>query len=124
MAVVRILAAGACGEVECLGTGDALGYANEALVRSEERFRDLFDEAPIAYVHEGLDSRFIEANRTAIRILGLKPEEIAGMTGKSLVPDTPEAQRRLTEWLAPAGRATATPATVLKLRRKDGCQPA
>src|SRR6202040_2767243 len=82
---------------------DALQEASKALVRSEERFRDLFDEAPIAYVHEGLDSGFIEANSTAMRILGLKPEEIAGMTGKSLVPDTPEAQGRLSEWLDAMG---------------------
>jgi len=90
---MRIFAARARAELERLRTEEALRQVNEALVRSEERFRDLFDEAPIAYVHEGLDSRFIEANRTAMRILGLKPEEIAGMTGKSLVPDTPGASK-------------------------------
>ena len=115
LAIMRIFAARARAELERLRTEDALRYANEALVRSEERFRDLFDEAPIAYVHEGLDSGFIEANSTAMRILGLKPEEIAGMTGKSLVPDTPEAQRRLNEWLDAMGRGTATTGTVLEL---------
>jgi PAS domain-containing protein len=74
---------------------EQLRQANEALVQSEQHFHDLFDEAPIAYVHEGLDSRFIQANRAAMRILGIKPEEIAGMFGKSLVPDTPDVQRRL-----------------------------
>src|SRR5262249_47269836 len=49
---------------------ERLRQANKQLVKSEDRFRDLFDEAPIAYVHEGLDSRFIRANRTALRILG------------------------------------------------------
>jgi len=122
-AIMRIFAARACAELERLRTEDALRHANEALVQSEERFRDLFDEAPIAYVHEGLDSRFIEANRTAMRILGLKPEEIAEMTGKSLVPDTPEAQRRLGEWLDSMGRGTATTGTVLELRRKDDGKP-
>ena len=87
---------------------EQLREANEALAQSEERFRDLFDEAPIAYVHEDLDSRFIQANRTAMRILGLKPEEIAGMFGKSLVPDTPDAQRRLREALDSIGRGTDT----------------
>src|SRR5262249_25705502 len=43
---------------------------------SEERFRDLFDEAPIAYVNEGLDSKFIRANRTAMKLLGITPEDI------------------------------------------------
>ena len=123
LAIMRIFAARARAELERLRTEDALRHANEALVQSEERFRDLFDEAPIAYVHEGLDSRFIEANRTAMRILGLKPEEIAEMTGKSLVPDTPEAQRRLGEWLDSMGRGTATTGTVLELRRKDDGKP-
>ena len=123
LATLRIFAARARAELERLRTEDALRRANEALVQSEERFRDLFDEAPIAYVHEGLDSRFIEANQTAMRILGLKPEEIAGMTGKSLVPNTPEAQRRLSEWLASIERGTATRGTVLELRRKDDGKP-
>jgi PAS domain S-box-containing protein len=123
LAIMRIFAARARAELERLRTENALRYANEALVRSEERFRDLFDEAPIAYVHEALDSGFIEANGRAMRILGLKPEEIAGMTGKSLVPDTPEAQRRLSEWLDEMGRGTATTGTVLELRRKNDGKP-
>src|ERR1700735_3389873 len=123
LAIMRIFAARARAELERLHTEEALRQVNEALVRSEERFRDLFDEAPIAYVHEGLDSRFIEANRTAMRILGLKPEEIAGMTGKSLVPDTPDAQRRLSEFLDSMARGTATTGTVLELRRKNDGKP-
>src|SRR5215469_2808420 len=68
---------------------EELRHVSDTLAQSEERFHDLFDEAPIAYVHEGLDTRFIEANRTAMRLLGLKPGEIAGTFGRSLVPDTP-----------------------------------
>jgi formate hydrogenlyase transcriptional activator len=123
LAIMRIFAARARAELERLRTEDALRRANEALVQSEERFRDLFDEAPIAYVHEGLDSRFIEANRTATRILGLKPEEVAGTTGKSLVSDTPAAQHRLSEWLDSMERGTATTGTVLELRRKNDGKP-
>src|SRR5256885_1648820 len=90
---------------------------------SEERFRDLFDEAPIAYVHEGLDTRFIRANRAAMRSLGIKPEEIAGTYGKSFIPDTPEAQRRLREALEAIGRGTDNRGVVLELRRKDNGKP-
>jgi formate hydrogenlyase transcriptional activator len=50
--------------------------AIERLRQSEERFRDLFDEAPIAYVHEDVESRFIRANRAAMRILGITPEQV------------------------------------------------
>ena len=75
--------------------GGATALRQRSAQASEERFRDLFDEAPIAYVHEGLDSRFIQANQTAMRILGLKPEEVAGTFGRSLVPETSDAQHRL-----------------------------
>ncbi|MEK6702060.1 MAG: GAF domain-containing protein [Planctomycetota bacterium] len=52
------------------------------LAESQERFRDLFDEAPIAYVHEGIDSRFIRANRAAMRTLGITPDQVEGTYGK------------------------------------------
>jgi PAS domain S-box-containing protein len=102
---------------------EQLRQANEALGQSDERFRDLFDEAPIAYVHEGLDTRIIQANRTAMRILGLKPEEVAGTFGKSLVPDTPDAQRRMREALDSVGGGTDTSGVMLELRRKDNGKP-
>jgi formate hydrogenlyase transcriptional activator len=124
LSTMKIFAARARAELERLRTEDALRRANEALLRSEERFRDLFDEAPIAYVHEDLDSRFIEANRTAMRILGLKPEEVAGMTGSSLVPDTPDAQQALSEWLDSMARGSSTTkGMILELRRKDDGKP-
>jgi formate hydrogenlyase transcriptional activator len=90
---------------------------------SEERFRDLFDEAPIAYVNEGLDSKFIRANRAAMKILGLTPEQVAGTYGKDFVPDTPDAQRRLKEAFASLGRGTDTGGVVLELRRRDNGRP-
>lgn len=90
---------------------------------SDERFRDLFDEAPIAYVLEGLDSKFIRANRTAMRILGIKPEDVLHTSGKMLAPDTPDAQRRLREAFESIGRGTDTSGVVLELRRKDNGAP-
>ncbi len=84
---------------------------------------DLFEEAPIAYVHEGLDSHFIRANRTALRTLGVRPEEVPHTYGKSLAPDTPEAQRRLVQAFESIGRGTDTSGVVLELRRKDNGAP-
>src|SRR6185436_1537581 len=69
------------------------------------------------------DTRFIRANRAAMRILGIKPEEIAGTYGKTFIPDTPEAQRRLSQALESIGRGTDTSGVVLELRRKDNGQP-
>jgi formate hydrogenlyase transcriptional activator len=105
------------------GMSEQLRRANEELGESEKRFRDLFDEAPIAYVHEDLDTRLIRVNRAAMRILGIRPEEVAGTFGKSFVPDTSDAQRRLREALEPIGRGTETSGVVLELRRKDDGKP-
>src|SRR5881409_3565920 len=90
---------------------------------SDERFRDLFDEAPIAYVNEGLDSRFIKANRAAMRTLGITPEQVEGTYGRDFVPNTPEAQRRLKEAFDSIGRGTDTSGVVLELRRRDNGKP-
>jgi len=83
--VFQIFAARAASEFERL-------RMDEALRLSEARLNDLFEEAPIAYVHEDLDSRFIRANRTALKVLGMRADKVVGMRGKSLTPNTPEAQ--------------------------------
>ena len=102
---------------------DQLQQTGEALAASEERFRDLFDEAPIAYVNEGLDSRFIKANRVAMRTLGITPDQVEGTYGRDFVPNTPDAQRRLKEAFESIGRGTDTSGVVLELRRQDNGKP-
>jgi formate hydrogenlyase transcriptional activator len=102
---------------------ELLRQANEALHESDARFRDLFDEAPMAYVYESLDSRIIQANRAAMAILGIKPEEIGETFGKSLVPDSPDAQRRVREVLESVQNGNETTGAVLELRRKDNGKP-
>src|SRR5215472_6048510 len=109
------------------GPGDGSDWHDrERLQRALEEieiYRDLFEEAPIAYVREDLDSRLISANRTALRILGLDPKDVPGILGASLVPDSPEAQRRVKEALASIGRGTDTSGVVLELRRKNDGKP-
>lgn len=93
------------------------------LKENEQRLRDLFDEAPIAYVHEGLDTKFIRANKTAMDTLGIRPDQIEGTYGKTFIPDTPDAQRRLKEALDSIAKGTDTKGVILELRRKDNGQP-
>jgi formate hydrogenlyase transcriptional activator len=116
LAIFRVFAARAASELVRL-------RLERTLAQSEERFKDLFDEAPIAYVHEGLDSRFIRANKTAIRILGIRPEDVPATFGKTFVADTPETQRRLREAFESIGRGTDTSGVVLEMRRKDNGKP-
>ncbi len=90
---------------------------------SEERFRDLFDEAPIAYVNEELDSHFLRANKTAMRLLGIKPEDVPTTYGKSFVPETVNAQRWMREAFESIGKGIDTSGVVLEMRRKDNGKP-
>lgn len=125
--ILKIFAARAGSEIDRIKAEEQLKVANKNLAtlldESEQRFRDLFEEAPIAYVHEGLDSKFIKANRAALRILGVKPEEVPFTYGKTLAPDTPDAQRRMKEAFESVGRGTDTSGVVLELRRKDNNKP-
>ena len=102
--------------------GVQLRHANERLAQSEERFRDFFEEAPIAYV-VGSAAGIIQANRTAARLFGVKPEEMAELHWRSLFPDRPEAQRRLREALKLVESRTDASGSSLELRRKDDGRP-
>ncbi|MGB8421882.1 PAS domain S-box protein [Paraburkholderia sp.] len=99
---------------------DAFRTLVEENDRLREDFRDLFDEAPIPYVHEGLDSHFIRANRAAMNVLGIVPEDIAGTFGETFVANSPENQQRLREAFESVGQGKETAGVVLELVRKDG----
>jgi PAS domain S-box-containing protein len=114
--IFRIFAARAAAELARL-------HLEWELRASEERLLDLYEEAPIAYVKEDLESRFIRANHAAQSILGIKPEEVSGLLGRSLVPDSPDAQRRVREAFASVGRGTDPRGAVLEFRRKDNGKP-
>ncbi len=116
LALFRIFAARATAELERI-------RMDQQIRDNELRLRDLFDEAPIAYVHEGLDTHFIRANHAARRILGISEEEVRELRGATLVPDTPEAKRRLREAFESVGKGTDTSGVILELRRKDNGKP-
>src|SRR5437763_14695686 len=69
--IFRIFAARAAAELE------RLRY-EKMLADSEQRYRDLYEEAPNAYIYEDLDWRFVHANQAAVRLVVLKTEEVRG----------------------------------------------
>lgn len=114
--ILGLFATRAAGELERLRL--------ETLLKDNEaQLRDLFDEAPIAYVNEGLDSKFIRANKTALKTLGITADQVEQTYGKYFIPDTPEAQRRLKEAFDSIGKGIDTSGVVLELRRKDNGKP-
>ena len=114
--VFKIFGARAGAEIERL-------HMEIVLKDNEDRLRDLFDEAPIAYVNEGLDSKFIRANRTALKTLGITPDQVESTYGASFIPDTPDAQLRLKQAFESIGKGIDTSGVVLELRRKDNGKP-
>jgi formate hydrogenlyase transcriptional activator len=93
------------------------------LRESEQRFRDLFEEAPIAYVFEDTDTRFVHANRAAMNLLGLQPEEVAGTIGMSLVAPDQAVRERINEAFAGIQQGQERGLPELELRRKDDGRP-
>jgi PAS domain S-box-containing protein len=130
-AILRIFAARAGAEIERMRAEKELEKAykelndelRSQLKESEKRYRDLFEEAPIAYVHEGLDSKFISANRAALRTLGVRPDEVAETYGLSLVANTSDNQQRVKKAFESIGRGTDTSGVIMELRRKDNGKP-
>src|SRR5689334_14455594 len=116
ISIMRIFAARARVEIERL-------RVEQALRDSELRFRDLYDEAPIAYVYEGTDSRFVSANRAAMKLLGITPDEVAGTLGLTFVAPTPENQERVQHALGAVQQGEERAGIELELRRKDDGRP-
>jgi formate hydrogenlyase transcriptional activator len=115
--VFRIFAARAVAELERL-------RAERLHREGEARYRDLYDEAPIAYIYEDLESRFVRANRAAVKLLGLKPDEVVATLGKSLLAPTPETRKRIGEALrAMKEQGKEFAGVELELRRKDDGRP-
>lgn len=73
----------------------------EALLReSEQRFRLLYEHAPIGIGHIDLDGKWIYVNRAFAAIAGYTPEELIGRDNLELAPpDERERSRQFTEQL-------------------------
>src|SRR4029078_11201982 len=74
---------------------------------------------PIAYVHEGVDTRFVRVNRTAMRVLGLTEADLPDLYGKHLVPDTPEAHALAQAAVDSFGKGVDTKGVLVQLRRRS-----
>src|SRR5262249_5592242 len=112
LAVFRIFGARAAAELQRV-------RLERALAESERRFRDLFEEAPIGYVYEDTDTRFLSANRAFQQMLGLRPEEVTSTMGLSLVAPTEETQTRVHDSLEAERAGQEKPFIEIELRRKD-----
>jgi len=86
------------GLILSLGTirnNEARKSAEEGLFRSEERFRELFDKAPLGYQSLDENGYFITVNKQWCTILGYPEDEVVGQWfGDFLLPGYQEAFRK------------------------------
>ena len=94
--------------------------AEEALRESEERYRDLHENAPVAYFSVDLDGRISKANRFATELLGYDTDTLVGLPVFDVYADTPagkETAERIFERFR-AGEDTRD--VEVEYRRVDG----
>jgi PAS domain S-box-containing protein len=90
----------------------------ESLKKSEEKFRELFDSAPIGY-HEIDNSGYIvDVNRTELEMLGYQREEMVGKPVSQFVHDSELSRKRVEAKLS--GELSPNKSAVRRYLRKDG----
>jgi PAS domain S-box-containing protein len=111
--ILRIFAARVAAEFKRL-------RAEQRLEDSEARYRDLYENAPNAYLVVGTDGRVISANRRLAEMLDYPVEELVGALIHSFLPDTPAGKARSLEVYRKHLAGEAVSGWTLEFRRKDG----
>jgi PAS domain S-box-containing protein len=94
--------------------------AEQRLQESEARYRDLYENAPNAYVIVGTDGRILNVNRRVTELLGYPADELVGALIHSFLPDTPAGKTRSLEVYRKHMAGEAVTGWPLEFRRKDG----
>jgi PAS domain S-box-containing protein len=113
LVVFRIFAALAASELKGL-------YAERRLRESEQRYRDLYEEAPVGYLSVRVDGRIISVNRRAVQLAGYSREEMIGLPVLDLCADTASGKARAAEAFRRFLAGEELSGLELEMRRKDG----
>ena len=111
--IFRIFATRAAVELERL-------RVEQQLVESERRYRDLYEEAPNAYVSIGRDLRLINVNRRAIQLLGYSAALLVGSRISEYFAGTPSGRKKAEEAFTEGFDGTEVSGRELEMRRRDG----
>lgn len=86
---------------------------------SEEKFRDLYENAPSAYFLVGTDSIIRNCNRRAEELIGYTKDEMIGRSMLELYSDSPEGKDRAEEIFNKLMSGEPTNYVELKMKRSD-----
>ena len=94
--------------------------AEEALRESEERYRDLHENAPVAYFVVDLNGRISSANRHAAEMLGYDTDSLVGRRVFDVYADTPAGKETAERIFERFRAGEDTPDVEVEYRRADG----
>ncbi|MFQ5873833.1 MAG: diguanylate cyclase domain-containing protein, partial [Dehalococcoidia bacterium] len=92
----------------------------EALRENEERYRDLYEEAPIAYYSVGLDSCIRTVNRCLVDLLGYARDDLVGQPVFQLYADTPAGKEKSQKMFLRFRAGDEIHGEELEMRKADG----
>src|SRR5262249_30898306 len=113
LSIFRIFATRAAVELERL-------RVEKQLVESERRYRELYEEAPNAYVAIGDDRRFLSVNHRATQLLGVPASELVDHSVLALFAESPAGKTRAAQALRAGFDGQELSGCELELRRPDG----
>jgi formate hydrogenlyase transcriptional activator len=111
--IFRIFATRAAVELERM-------RVEKQLVESERRYRELYEEAPNAYVAIGIDRRLQSVNHRATQLMGETAAELIDRPVLELFADTPAGRPRAEEALDAGFDGREVSGQELEMRRRDG----
>jgi PAS domain S-box-containing protein len=94
--------------------------AEEALRESEERFRDLYENAPNAYFSIGVDGLIRRCNRRAGELLGYAKEDLVGRPVLELYAETAQGKEKAAEVLQRLMAKETVRDEELEMKKADG----
>ena len=94
--------------------------AEKALRESEERYRDLYDNAPLAYFSVGQDGRIRMANTHATELLGYVRGDLDGRLVFDLYADTPDGKSKAKRIYQRFMKGEEPEGEELQMRKADG----
>jgi formate hydrogenlyase transcriptional activator len=111
--IFRIFATRAAVELERL-------RVEKQLVDSERRYRELYEEAPNAYVSIGTDGTLLNVNRRATQLLGYSAGELIGSDILQYFADTPAGREPARQALQRVFGGDDVSGLEMEMRRRDG----
>ena len=111
--IFRIFAARTTAELERL-------RAERRLRKSEHRYRDLYQEAPVGYLSISAEGRILSINHRAANMIGYAADEAAGRTVFDFFAESATGKVRAPELMQRFLAGEEFSGVELELRRKDG----